>query len=139
MSKKRDYYEVLGVDRQAGEKDLKNAFRRLARKYHPDRSTEDDAENRFKELQEAYAVLSDSENDLSMTDLDTMALKEIHLEGLVRVDSILISKIFLVGIFSPISSVEDVHAEGNAGVVTSCFAIPSNWLQFSPKPKRKWS
>ena len=61
MSKKRDYYEVLGVDRQAGEKDLKNAFRRLARKYHPDRSTEDDAENRFKELQEAYAVLSDSE------------------------------------------------------------------------------
>ena len=61
MSKKRDYYEVLGVDRQAGEKDLKNAFRRLARKYHPDRSTEDDAENQFKELQEAYAVLSDSE------------------------------------------------------------------------------
>lgn len=56
---KRDYYEVLGVDRGADEKALKNAFRRLARRYHPDRSDEPDAEDRFKEIQEAYAVLSD--------------------------------------------------------------------------------
>ena len=61
MVEKRDYYEVLGVDKSAGEKELKNAFRSLARKYHPDRSTEDDAEDKFKEIQEAYAVLSDSE------------------------------------------------------------------------------
>ena len=61
LSDKRDYYEVLDVERTATEKDLKNAFRRLARKYHPDRSEEDDAENKFKEIQEAYAVLSDSE------------------------------------------------------------------------------
>tara|TARA_B100001564_G_C20654651_1_gene678562 strand:+ start:1207 stop:2361 length:1155 start_codon:yes stop_codon:yes gene_type:complete len=61
MSEKRDYYEVLGVDKTADEKDLKNAFRSLARKYHPDRSTEDGAEDKFKEIQEAYAVLSDSE------------------------------------------------------------------------------
>ena len=61
MADKRDYYEVLGVDKSAGEKDLKNAFRSLARKYHPDRSTEDDAEDKFKEIQEAYAVLSDPE------------------------------------------------------------------------------
>ena len=61
MADKRDYYEVLGVDKSADEKDLKNAFRSLARKYHPDRSTEDDAENKFKEIQEAYAVLSDPE------------------------------------------------------------------------------
>ena len=61
MSDKRDYYEVLGVSKDATEKDLKNAFRSLARKYHPDRSSEDDAENKFKEIQEAYAVLSDSE------------------------------------------------------------------------------
>ena len=59
MSGKRDYYEVLGLDRDADEKALKNAFRRLARKYHPDRSDEPDAEDRFKEIQEAYAVLSD--------------------------------------------------------------------------------
>ena len=61
MTDKRDYYEVLGVSKDATEKDLKNAFRSLARKYHPDRSTEEDAENKFKEIQEAYAVLSDSE------------------------------------------------------------------------------
>ena len=61
MAEKRDYYEVLGVDKSAGEKDLKNAFRSLARKYHPDRSTDDDAEEKFKEIQEAYAILSDPE------------------------------------------------------------------------------
>lgn len=52
---------MLDVERSATEKDLKNSFRRLARKYHPDRSEEEDAENKFKEIQEAYAVLSDSE------------------------------------------------------------------------------
>ena len=61
MSQKRDYYEVLGVTKEATEKDLKNAFRSLARKYHPDRSTEENAEDKFKEIQEAYAVLSDGE------------------------------------------------------------------------------
>lgn len=55
----RDYYEVLGVSRDADEKTIKNAFRRLALRYHPDRSTEPDAEARFKEIAEAYAVLSD--------------------------------------------------------------------------------
>jgi molecular chaperone DnaJ len=61
MSDKRDYYEVLGVEKSATESDLKNAFRSLARKYHPDRSTEENAEDKFKEIQEAYAVLSDGE------------------------------------------------------------------------------
>ena len=61
MDDKRDYYEVLGVEKSATQSDLKNAFRRLARKYHPDRSTEPDAEDRFKEIQEAYAVLSDDQ------------------------------------------------------------------------------
>ena len=59
MTTKRDYYDVLGVEKAATESELKNSFRRLARKYHPDRSTEEDAEDRFKEIQEAYAVLSD--------------------------------------------------------------------------------
>ena len=61
MSDKRDYYEVLGVEKSASDGDLKNAFRSLARKYHPDRSTEENAEDKFKEIQEAYAVLSDGE------------------------------------------------------------------------------
>jgi molecular chaperone DnaJ len=57
----RDYYEVLGVPRNASAEDLKGAFRKLARQYHPDVSKEADAEERFKEINEAYAVLSDDE------------------------------------------------------------------------------
>lgn len=58
---KRDYYEVLGVSRSASESELKSAFRRLAREYHPDVNKSSDAEERFKEINEAYAVLSDGE------------------------------------------------------------------------------
>jgi molecular chaperone DnaJ len=57
----RDYYEVLGIARNASGEEIKSAFRRLARRYHPDVSTEPDAEERFKEINEAYAVLSDDE------------------------------------------------------------------------------
>lgn len=57
---KRDYYEVLGVSKNATEAEIKSAFRKLAKKYHPDVSKEPDAAEKFKEAQEAYAVLSDS-------------------------------------------------------------------------------
>lgn len=55
----RDYYEVLGVARDADQKSIKDAFRTLAMKYHPDRSKAPDAEDKFKEIAEAYAILSD--------------------------------------------------------------------------------
>jgi molecular chaperone DnaJ len=61
MPEKKDYYEVLGVPKDSSEKDIKGAYRKLAMKYHPDRSEEPDAEEKFKELSEAYAVLSDPE------------------------------------------------------------------------------
>lgn len=57
----RDYYKVLGVARTASADDIKKSYRRLARKYHPDVSKEKDAEQKFKELQEAYEVLKDPE------------------------------------------------------------------------------
>ena len=57
----RDYYEILGVGRNASDDELKSAFRQLARKYHPDVNKEHDAEEKFKELNEAYGVLSDSD------------------------------------------------------------------------------
>lgn len=57
----KDYYKILGVPRDASEKDIKSAYRRLARKYHPDVNPGDNAsEERFKEISEAYEVLSDS-------------------------------------------------------------------------------
>ena len=57
----RDYYEVLGVPRGASSDEIKAAFRKLARQYHPDVSQEPNAEERFKEINEAYAVLSDTD------------------------------------------------------------------------------
>ncbi len=61
MASKRDYYEVLGVERGASPEDIKKAFRKLAFQYHPDRNKEPDAEEKFKEFSEAYAILSDTE------------------------------------------------------------------------------
>ena len=71
MADKRDYYEVLGVAKGASEDEIKKAYRALAKKYHPDANKDDkSAEAKFKEINEAYSVLSDKEKraqyDLSL-------------------------------------------------------------------------
>jgi molecular chaperone DnaJ len=58
---KRDYYEVLGIQRSANKEEIKNSYRKLALQYHPDRNKSPGAEEKFKEISEAYAVLSDDE------------------------------------------------------------------------------
>ena len=61
MSNKRDYYETLGVSKNAAADDIKNSYRKLALQFHPDRNSSPEAEEKFKEISEAYAILSDDE------------------------------------------------------------------------------
>ena len=62
MATKRDFYEVLGVDRSASQDEIKKAYRKLAIQYHPDKNPGNkEAESKFKEIAEAYAVLSDGQ------------------------------------------------------------------------------
>lgn len=62
MPQTKDYYDILGVDDDADQREIKKAYRELARKHHPDRNPDDpESEDRFKEIQEAYSVLSDNE------------------------------------------------------------------------------
>lgn len=61
MSEKRDYYDVLGIEKNADDAAIKRAYRQKAKQFHPDVSTEENAEAKFKEVQEAYEVLSDSQ------------------------------------------------------------------------------
>ena len=62
MAEKRDYYEVLGLQKGASEDEIKKAFRKMAMKYHPDKNPGNkEAEEKFKEINEAYGVLSDPE------------------------------------------------------------------------------
>lgn len=90
VAQKRDYYEVLGVGRQATPEEIKRAYRRAALKYHPDRNKEPGAEERFKEAAEAYEVLSDTEkrqrydryghaglNGVNMHDFSGMGVEDI--------------------------------------------------------------
>ncbi|MFH1084314.1 MAG: molecular chaperone DnaJ, partial [Chloroflexota bacterium] len=78
---KRDYYEVLGVARTATKDDLRTAYRKLARKYHPDVSKEAQAEARFKEINEAYQVLSDEEKRSAYDRFGHAGLGQMGAEG----------------------------------------------------------
>ena len=68
---KRDFYEVLGVAKNASDAEIKKAYRRMAQKYHPDRNPDDNvAEENFKEAKEAYEILSNAQKRAPMISLD---------------------------------------------------------------------
>ena len=90
MAIKRDYYEVLGVPRDASLEDIKKAFRKLAFQYHPDRNHDTGASDKFKEINEAYEVLSDEQRrwqydrlaSLSSYPRRTMTMEDIFNENI---------------------------------------------------------
>ena len=125
MTDKRDYYEVLGVEKSASQSDLKNAFRRLARKYHPDRSTEEDAEDKFKEIQEAYAVLSDEQKRSHYDRFGHDGPQGIPSGDSAGVASTSILKTFLEAISFPTSSEGARRDVVHAAVPIFCYVIRS--------------
>lgn len=87
MTKAKDYYEVLGVDKNADDETIKKAYRKLAKKYHPDTNAGNaEAEKKFKEISEAYAVLSDKEKRKSTTSsAAAISMEAILLEEAPRI------------------------------------------------------
>ena len=100
---KRDYYDVLGVTKSASKDEIKKAYRKLALKYHPDKTKGDkSSEEKFKEASEAYHVLSDEKEKQIMINLVMLLLKEVEeavkvLEDLISIPlhSLKYLKIFL--------------------------------------------
>lgn len=88
---KRDYYEVLGIDRSAPEAEVKKAFRRLALEYHPDRNPSHDAEEKFKEVSEAYEVLCDPNRRQIYDAYGHSGLEGSGFHGFTNVDDIFAS------------------------------------------------
>lgn len=91
MTDKRDYYEVLGVTRSASADDIKNAFRNLARKLHPDVNKAGDAEEKFKEINEAYGILSDPDKRAAY---DRYGFQGVNTNGMPDYSSMDLSDLF---------------------------------------------
>lgn len=109
MSDKRDYYEILGVGRDASDAEVKKAYRALALKYHPDKNKGDEqAESRFKEAAEAFEVLSDSEKRATYDRHGADGLRNMGFEGFQNVRT---EEIF--GRFSSVFG--DLSGGGGAG------------------------
>ena len=111
---KRDYYDVLGVGKNASPDELKSAYRKLAVKYHPDKNPGDKvAEDKFKEASEAYGILSDKSKKKIMITLDTRHLKMVvaGVEALV-VLVVQIFQIYLrISLVTLVGEVEEVRKE----------------------------
>ena len=109
MATKRDYYEVLGVDRKASDDDIKRAFKRLAIKYHPDRNKDPDAGEKFQEINEAYQVLSDpAKRHMMLVALRLLIVLLVAV--LVKASIHLVVLVLTLPTFSTLSLVEQLVA-----------------------------
>src|SRR5579872_5469068 len=96
MSTKRDYYEVLGLQKNAPQDEIKAQYRKLALKFHPDRNKSPDAGEHFKEISEAYAILSDSEKEKSTIPMVMLVLTVDIAAKIFSVEHVLTLRISLV-------------------------------------------
>ena len=111
MAEKRDYYEVLGVSKGASDDEIKKAFRKMSKKYHPDLNPNNkEAEKKFKEVNEAYQVLSDPERKVNTTNSDTQVLTRTSERAAVA----LTAAVLTLAIYSAISS--EAVSEDSAAV-----------------------
>jgi len=138
----RDYYKVMGVDQTASADEIKKAYRVLARKFHPDVSKEQNAEDKFKELGEAYEVLKDPEKREEYDNLRKMAEIFSHLPGGVAAAfAIPVSELRAAEI-SAISSRRCSAGQGpvpgavfvKCGPVAAIFTTGSVWISRKPLP-----
>ena len=107
---KRDYYDVLGINKNANPDQIKSAYRKLAVKYHPDKNPGDKiAEDKFKEASEAYGISQTKTKKRIMIILDMLHLKMVVAKEVLVVLVVLVDLIFQIflKIFSEISVVED--------------------------------
>jgi molecular chaperone DnaJ len=91
MADKRDYYEVLGISRSASQDEIKKAFRDLARQFHPDVNNSPDAEDKFKEINEAYGVLSDTDKRAAY---DRYGFSGVNTQGMPDYSNMDLSDLF---------------------------------------------
>ena len=111
---KRDYYDVLGINKNANPEEIKSAYRKLAVKHHPDKNPGNKAaEDKFKEASEAYGILSDKIKKKIMITLVTLLLKMVEADkvGVLVVSVELIFLIFLRIFLGTLEVVEDQEVE----------------------------
>ena len=120
---KRDYYDVLGVSRSASASEIKKAYRKLAKKYHPDTNAGNkEAEQKFKEVTEAYNVLSDEEKKKMYDQFGMRHLTEVH-----QMEHIKVMQEIMVLVLAALT-VE--HIKMQMAVIMNIISMVATWMIF---------
>ena len=134
---KRDYYEVLGLSKGASDDEIKKAYRRMAKKYHPDVNKESGAEEKFKEVNEAYEVLSDPQKKATYDQYGHAGMDGANFGGAGFGGFEDFGDIF--GSFSAVASAADVLVKAAGRVretIALCRCVLILWMRFSAKRRK---